>query len=70
MKVLLTLSPANYPLGMKDVIRGGDLPVMWTNTRYRMLYMNMGHGDRIFTSNVQNRLIEDALLWVGRDRKP
>jgi uncharacterized protein len=65
VKVLLTLAPSNYPLGLKDVVTGGDLPVVWTNTRYRMLYMNMGHGDRIFTSDVQNRLMEDALLWVG-----
>jgi uncharacterized protein len=65
VKVLLTLAPSNYPLGLKDVVAGGDLPVVWTNTRYRMLYMNMGHGDRIFTSDVQNRLMEDALLWVS-----
>jgi type 1 glutamine amidotransferase len=55
----------NYPLGLKDVVTGGDLPVVWTNTHYRMLYMNMGHGDKIFTSNLQNRLLEDAILWVG-----
>jgi uncharacterized protein len=65
VKVLLTLSPSNYPLGLKDVVTGGDLPVVWTNMRYRMLYMNMGHGDRIFTSDLQNRLFEDALVWVG-----
>lgn len=69
VKVLLTLAPSNYPLGMKDVVSGGDLPVMWTNTRYRMLYMNMGHGDRIFTSDVQNRLIEDAMVWVGSESR-
>jgi len=69
VKVLLTLSPSNYPLGMKDVIRDGDLPVMWTNTRYRMLYMNMGHGDRIFTSDIQNRLLEDAIVWVGETKR-
>jgi type 1 glutamine amidotransferase len=65
VKVLLTLSPSNYPLGLKDVVAGGDLPVVWTNTRYRMLYMNMGHGDKIFSDPVQNRLFEDAILWVG-----
>jgi len=65
VKVLLTLAPSNYPLGLKDVVAGGDLPVVWTNTRYRMVYMNMGHGDRIFASDVQNRLMEDALLWVS-----
>ena len=69
VKVLLTLAPSNYPIGMKDVLRGGDLPVMWTNTRYRMLYTNMGHGDRIFTSDVQNRLLEDAIVWVGTKTK-
>jgi type 1 glutamine amidotransferase len=70
VKVLLTLSPSNYPLGLKDVVAGGDLPVVWTNTRYRMLYMNMGHGDRIFTSDQQNCLLEDALLWVGVAKSP
>jgi len=65
VKVLVTLSPSNYPLGFKDVITGGDLPVVWTNTRYRMIYLNMGHGDRVFSSDVQNRLIENALLWAG-----
>ena len=49
----------------KDTITGGDLPVAWTNTRYRMVYMNMGHGDKIFTSNEQNKLFEDAILWLG-----
>jgi type 1 glutamine amidotransferase len=65
VKILLTLAPSNYPLGMKDVVRGGDLPVVWTNTNYRMLYMNMGHGNKIFTNKVQNRLMEDAMTWVG-----
>ena len=65
VKVLLTLSPSNYPLGFKDTLEGGDLPVVWTNTQYRMLYMNMGHGDRIFTDDTQNHLFEDAILWLG-----
>jgi hypothetical protein len=29
-----------------------------------MLYINMGHGDKIFTSPVQNRLIENGLVWL------
>jgi len=65
VKVLLTLAPSNYPLGLKDVLISGDVPVMWTNTRYRMLYLNMGHGDKIFNNDLQNRLFEDAILWVG-----
>jgi uncharacterized protein len=64
VKVLLTLDPQNYPIGLKDTIRGGDTPVVWTNTRYRMVYVNMGHGDKIFDSRVQNQLFEDAFLWL------
>jgi len=64
VRVLLTLDPSNYPIGLKDTITGGDLPVVWTNTRYRMLYMNMGHGDKIFTNSDQNRLFENAIRWL------
>ena len=65
VRVLVTLDPSNYPIGFKDVLKSGDLPVVWTNTKYKMLYMNMGHGDKIFTSPIQNKLIEDAVLWLG-----
>jgi type 1 glutamine amidotransferase len=62
--VLLTLDPANYPLGIKGLLTYGDIPVVWTNTQYKMLYMNMGHGDKIFTSPVQNTLIENGTKWL------
>lgn len=65
VKVLLTLDPSNYPLGLKDVLVSGDLPVVWTNQRYRMIYMNMGHGDQIFSDPEQNRLFANALRWLG-----
>ena len=68
IKVLMTLAPSNYPLGFKDTLVGGDIPVTWTNTKYKMIYTNMGHGDKILTSPVQNRFFENALLWLG-DRK-
>jgi type 1 glutamine amidotransferase len=64
VKVLVTFDPENYPIGFKDVLTGGDMPVVWTNTKYRMVYMNMGHGDRVFASGVQNRMFEDAVLWL------
>jgi uncharacterized protein len=65
VKVLATFDVANYPLGLKDVLTSGDLPVVWTNTKYKMLYMNMGHGDKIFTSPTQNRLIDNTIHWLG-----
>jgi hypothetical protein len=27
--------------------------------------MNMGHGDKIFAGSEQNKLFEDAILWLG-----
>ena len=68
--VLLTLSPANYPLGFKDVLTAGDLPVVWTNKRYKMLYINMGHGDKIFSSPTQNQLIQNSLVWLLAAKPP
>ena len=66
VRVLLTLDAANYPIGLKGILTQGDLPVAWTNTKYKMIYMNMGHGDHIFTSPTQNRFIENATNWLVR----
>ena len=65
VRVLVTFSSSNYPIGLKDVLTSGDLPVVWTNTKYKMLYMNMGHGDKIFTSPTQNQLIDNAVNWLA-----
>jgi type 1 glutamine amidotransferase len=64
VKVLASLSGENYPFGLKDIITGGDTPVAWTNTRYRMVYLNIGHGDKIFQDATQNRMIIAALRYV------
>jgi type 1 glutamine amidotransferase len=69
IKVLMTLDSSNFPLGFKDTLSGGDIPVTWTNTKYKMIYTNMGHGDKILTNPQQNLFFENALLWLGmRDR--
>ncbi len=65
VRVLVSLDPSNYPLGQKDVLASGDLPVVWTNTKYKMIYMNTGHGDKIFTSSTQNQMFENAIVWLG-----
>lgn len=65
IKVIMTLAPSNFPIGFKDTLVDGDIPVTWTNTKYKMIYTNMGHGDKILTSPVQNRFFESALLWLG-----
>jgi type 1 glutamine amidotransferase len=70
VKVLMSLAPENYPLGVKSRIQNGDTPVVWTNTKYKMLYMNMGHSNKIFSNSDQNNMITDAVLWlVGATRK-
>ncbi len=69
VRVLVTLDPSNYPIGVKDVITQGDMPVVWTNTKYRMVYMNMGHGDNIFADATQNKLFANAILWLGQERR-
>ncbi len=64
-----------------EIWHAGYYPVAWTNRKYRMVYFNMGHNDMDYehkfdTTNrtlshtlgdeVQDRLILDALLWLGR----
>lgn len=69
VEVLLSLLPKNYPLGIKDVVNFGDFPVVWTNRNYRMIYLNMGHGDEEFVDGTQNLLFVNAFRWVvSRDK--
>jgi uncharacterized protein len=88
IKILLSIDPASFPLGtgpkLNEIWHNGDYPVVWTNRKYKMIYLNMGHNDmdyehRIdktnrtlsstFDSEPQNRLIIDALLWLGGVKK-
>lgn len=81
IKILLSVDSAGFPLGNgpkpDEIWHSGDYPVVWTNTKYRMLYINMGHNDIDydhqtnkelsfqFANEIQNRLVVDALLWLG-----
>lgn len=64
VEILASISPKNYPLGIKDVISHGDFPVVWSNKNYRMVYLNYGHGDRTFTDATQNLLTVNAFRYV------
>jgi hypothetical protein len=67
---MVSLLPDNYPFGLKDIVPDGDFPVVWTNTDYRMIYLNMGHGKLIFSDATQDKLIIAALrLVVETDKK-
>ena len=84
IRVLLSIDPSSFPLGTgpkpSEIWHDGDYPVVWTNRRYRMLYLNMGHDDMDYehrysaetrtlsytlANAVQDRLIVDGLLWLG-----
>lgn len=64
VEVLLSISEDNYPLGIKDVVNFGDFPIVWTNKKYRMIYLNMGHGDDEFSDATQKLLFINAFKWV------
>ena len=64
VKVLLTLDGSNFPLGVKNTLNGGDIPVAWINTKYRMVYVNYGHGDRIYSAPPLPTMIDNILRWL------
>lgn len=81
IQILASIDSSSFPLGTgpkpHEIWHSGYYPVVWTNTKYRMIYINMGHNDIdyehqtnkelsfSFTNKVQNRLIIDALKWLG-----
>jgi hypothetical protein len=81
IKILLSIDSTSFPLGtgpkQHEIWHSGYYPAVWTNTKYRMIYFNMGHNDMdygktnqqlssSFSSPEQNRLLINALLWLGR----
>ena len=86
--ILLSIDSSSFPLGTgpkpHEIWRGGYYPVVWTNKRFKMMYVNMGHNDMdyehkydttnrslssSFVSPSQNRLILNAILWMGLSKK-
>lgn len=62
--VLMTLDKSNFPLGIKNMLLEQDIPVAWTNTKYRMVYFNYGHGDQIYTRPELPRMTDNGLRWL------
>ena len=69
VKVLLTLDASNFPLGVKNTLNGGDIPVAWLNTKYRMVYLNYGHGDRIYSTPTLPTMIDNSLRFLLNSAK-
>lgn len=85
IKILLSIDSASFPLGtgpkLYEIWHSGYYPVVWTNKNYKMIYFNMGHNDMdyenktnkqlssTFQSSIQNKLIMDALFWLGGSKQ-
>ncbi|PUZ21504.1 Trehalose utilisation [Chitinophaga costaii] len=85
IKILLSIDSSSFPLGTgpkpSEIWHSGYYPVVWTNIHYRMLYVNMGHNDidyehhtnkdlsQTFASEVQDKMIINALRWLGQGKK-
>lgn len=80
--ILLSIDSSSFPLGtgpkQNEIWHSGYYPVVWTNKKYHMLYLNMGHNDIDYEHNsdqelsftfdnlIQNKLVTDGLLWLGK----
>jgi uncharacterized protein len=85
IQILISVDSSSFPLGNGpkpyEIWHSGYYPVVWTNKNYKMLYVNMGHNDIdydhktnkelsfTFNNEIQNKLIIDALLWLGAEGK-
>jgi len=84
IKILLSIDSTSFPLGngpkQSEIWHSGYYPVVWTNTKYKMFYVNMGHNDIDydnktnkelsfqFGNDIQDKMIIDGLLWLGRNK--
>ncbi|HEY8927643.1 MAG TPA: ThuA domain-containing protein [Mucilaginibacter sp.] len=84
IRILASIDSASFPLGtgpkQSEIWHSGYYPVVWTNTKYKMIYMNMGHNDMdyehkydntdktlsyTFDSPMEAKMVLDALMWLG-----
>jgi type 1 glutamine amidotransferase len=85
IEILVAIDESSFPLGTgpkaHEIWHNGYYPVVWTNKKYKMLYVNMGHNDidyeggtnktlsYTFENKTQSQLILNALLWLGNSKK-
>ncbi|HWK02625.1 MAG TPA: ThuA domain-containing protein [Puia sp.] len=84
--ILLAIDSTSFPLGtgpkLYEIWHSGYYPVVWTNKKYKMIYMNMGHNDMdyenktnrtlsyTFGNELESKLILESLLWLGNGKRP
>jgi hypothetical protein len=84
IRILASIDPSSFPLGTgpreNEIWHEGFYPVVWTNTKYRMVYFNMGHNDidydqtnkelsHTFGNELQDKMVLQSLLWLGGARR-
>jgi hypothetical protein len=77
IKILLSVDPSSFPLGTdpNQSWYSGYYPIMWTNTNYKMIYINAGHEQMdyatdtplssTFDSPTQDQMYMNAFKWLG-----
>ena len=81
IKILLSIDSSSFPLGtgpkLSEIWHSGYYPVVWTNKKFKMVYLNMGHNDMdysnhtmkelssTFQSESQDQLIINSLFYVA-----
>lgn len=84
INILLAIDSTSFPIGTgpkkHEIWTSGYYPVVWTNKKYKMIYVNMGHNDmdyehkynkfttslsQTFANENQNQMIINGLLWLG-----
>jgi Trehalose utilisation. len=80
VKILISIDSTSFPLGTgpkpNEIWHNGYYPVVWTNTKYNMVYFNMGHNDmdyehktnkelsQTFSSKEEDQMILNAIKWL------
>jgi hypothetical protein len=77
IQILLSIDPSSFPVGTDPTqsFTSGYYPIAWTNTNYKMMYINAGHEQmdystdtplsNTFTSPTQNQMYINAFKWLG-----
>lgn len=87
IQILLSIDSSSFPLGTgpkaHEIWHSGYYPVVWSNKKFKMVYVNMGHNDidyehkygktnstlsSTFGNEIQNKMIINSLLWLGRKK--
>ncbi|MDF2190405.1 ThuA domain-containing protein [Paraflavitalea sp. CAU 1676] len=85
INILLSIDSTSFPLGTGpkswEIWHSGYFPVAWTNKKYRMVYVNMGHNDIdyegrtnkelsfTYANAFQRQLILNTLKWMGKSKR-